>query len=84
MRSPLAETRRMLTSIAGAGLTFRMERIAVREAIKEEITLVHSPAHWDRVRGTGCAFLSSPDSALAHSQTRSPNHRLPRSLLRVL
>ncbi|KAM0756106.1 Arginase/deacetylase [Meredithblackwellia eburnea MCA 4105] len=35
------------------GLTSRMDRIAVREAIKDEILLVHSEGHWDRVRGTG-------------------------------
>ncbi|KAL8278779.1 hypothetical protein RQP46_008848 [Phenoliferia psychrophenolica] len=35
------------------GLTARMERIAVREAVKTEVLLVHSEGHWDRVRGTG-------------------------------
>lgn len=40
-----------------AGLTTRMERIAVREAVKEEILLVHSEGHWDRVRGTGYQTL---------------------------
>ncbi|GAA5842198.1 hypothetical protein JCM3766R1_005063 [Sporobolomyces carnicolor] len=36
-----------------AGLTARMQRVAVREAVREEIMLVHSEGHWDRVRATG-------------------------------
>ncbi|GAA5829321.1 hypothetical protein JCM5353_004040 [Sporobolomyces roseus] len=36
-----------------AGLTARMQRVAVREAVREEIMLVHSESHWDRVRATG-------------------------------
>ena len=42
--------------ITAKGLTARMDRIAVREAIKDEILLVHTEGHWDRVRGTGCEF----------------------------
>ncbi|KAI5476584.1 hypothetical protein MNV49_007471 [Pseudohyphozyma bogoriensis] len=40
-------------AIDAAGLTSRMERVAVREAVKQEILLVHSEGHWERVRGTG-------------------------------
>ncbi|GAA6064520.1 hypothetical protein JCM10212_004771 [Sporobolomyces blumeae] len=36
-----------------AGLTARMQRIAVREAVRDEVMLVHSEGHWDRVRATG-------------------------------
>lgn len=34
-----------------------MERVAVREAIRDEIMLVHSGNHWDRVRATGCTLF---------------------------
>lgn len=37
-----------------AGLTDRMERISVREVVRDEVMLVHSEGHWDRVRATGC------------------------------
>ena len=36
-----------------------MERIAVREAVRDEILLVHSPGHWERVRATECESLST-------------------------
>lgn len=45
-----------------AGLTARMHRVAVREAVREEIMLVHSEGHWDRVRATGCTFFALPFS----------------------
>ncbi|KAL8280223.1 hypothetical protein RQP46_007337 [Phenoliferia psychrophenolica] len=35
------------------GLIDRMERIVVREAVKNEILLVHTEGHWDRVRASG-------------------------------
>ncbi|SCZ95178.1 BZ3500_MvSof-1268-A1-R1_Chr11-2g03334 [Microbotryum saponariae] len=37
----------------GTGFLGRMERIAVREALRDEVTLVHSQAHFDRVRALG-------------------------------
>lgn len=56
-RPPFPPTELELTSPslrAEGGLTNRMERIAVREAVREEVMLVHSGGHWDRVRATGC------------------------------
>ncbi|GAA5848824.1 hypothetical protein JCM8547_006356 [Rhodosporidiobolus lusitaniae] len=35
------------------GLLTRMQRVAVREVLREEVMLVHSEGHWDRVRATG-------------------------------
>ncbi|GAA5844933.1 hypothetical protein JCM11251_007273 [Rhodosporidiobolus azoricus] len=35
------------------GLIGRMTRVAVREVLREEVMLVHSEGHWDRVRATG-------------------------------
>lgn len=33
-----------------------MVRVQVREALREEVMLVHSEGHWERVRATGCTF----------------------------
>ncbi|SCV73395.1 BQ2448_7321 [Microbotryum intermedium] len=38
------------------GFLGRMDRIAVREALRDEVTLVHSQAHFDRVRALGCEW----------------------------
>ncbi|KAM0791687.1 hypothetical protein ACM66B_003961 [Microbotryomycetes sp. NB124-2] len=39
--------------LRNSGLAARMERVAVREAVRDEVTLVHSEGHWDRVRALG-------------------------------
>lgn len=36
-----------------------MVRVPVREVLREEVMLVHSEGHWDRVRATGCTSLNS-------------------------
>ncbi|BGP49310.1 Histone deacetylase hda1 [Rhodotorula kratochvilovae] len=35
------------------GLVAKMVRVPVREVLREEVMLVHSEGHWDRVRATG-------------------------------
>ncbi|KAK4050595.1 Histone deacetylase hda1 [Microbotryomycetes sp. JL201] len=39
--------------LKNSGLAARMERVAVREAVRDEVMLVHSEGHWDRVRALG-------------------------------
>lgn len=58
---------------AAKGLTARMDRIAVREALKDEILLVHSEGHWDRVRGTGCTSSACPDHQSQRAEPCSPH-----------
>lgn len=48
-----------------------MERVAVREAVREEVMLVHSGGHWDRVRATGC------ESAVGSFLHRAESHSHP-------
>ncbi|GAA5932713.1 hypothetical protein JCM1841_001202 [Sporobolomyces salmonicolor] len=43
----------VFNKLTTTGLVNRMQRVAVREALREEVTLVHSEGHWDRVRATG-------------------------------
>lgn len=40
--------------ILAAGVVQRMAKIPVREVSKSEATLIHSAAHWDKVRATAC------------------------------
>lgn len=48
-----------------------MVRVQVREALKEEVMLVHSEGHWERVRATGCACpFFSPPVSFGSSPTR--------------
>ncbi|GAA5989512.1 hypothetical protein JCM11641_005556 [Rhodosporidiobolus odoratus] len=39
--------------LENGGLLSRMQQVAVREVVREEVMLVHSEGHWDRVRATG-------------------------------
>ncbi|KPV74546.1 uncharacterized protein RHOBADRAFT_54352 [Rhodotorula graminis WP1] len=39
--------------LLNGGLVARMVRVPVREVLREEVMLVHSEGHWDRVRATG-------------------------------
>ncbi|BGP17393.1 hypothetical protein JCM10213_001854 [Rhodosporidiobolus nylandii] len=39
--------------LSDEGLLDRMQLIRVREVVREEVMLVHSEGHWDRVRATG-------------------------------
>lgn len=48
----------LLFIIEDFGLLNRMQRINIREAVKDEILLVHSETHWERVRRTGCKSFS--------------------------
>ncbi|GAA6010687.1 hypothetical protein JCM10207_005798 [Rhodosporidiobolus poonsookiae] len=43
----------VFNKLQSGGLLARMQRIAVREVLREEVMLVHSEGHWDRVRATG-------------------------------
>ncbi|POY71533.1 hypothetical protein BMF94_5454 [Rhodotorula taiwanensis] len=43
----------IFNKLLNGGLTSRMVRVQVREALREEVMLVHSEGHWDRVRATG-------------------------------
>jgi hypothetical protein len=74
--------------LTAAGLTARMQRVAVREAVREEIMLVHSEGHWDRVRATGCKFCPSirlEDCTKTLNITHnSPIGRISRNLYRIL
>ncbi|BGO97405.1 Histone deacetylase clr3 [Rhodotorula toruloides ATCC 204091] len=43
----------IFNKLLNGGLTSRMVRVQVREALREEVMLVHSEGHWERVRATG-------------------------------
>ncbi|GAA5992848.1 hypothetical protein JCM10908_001371 [Rhodotorula pacifica] len=43
----------IFNKLLNGGLTARMVRVQVREALREEVMLVHSEGHWERVRATG-------------------------------
>ncbi|GAA5917900.1 hypothetical protein JCM6882_003984 [Rhodosporidiobolus microsporus] len=43
----------VFNKLTTGGLLDRMQRVAVREVLREEVMLVHSEGHWDRVRATG-------------------------------
>ncbi|GAA6044078.1 hypothetical protein JCM8097_005022 [Rhodosporidiobolus ruineniae] len=43
----------IFNKLSNGGLLSRMQRVQIREVVKEEVMLVHSEGHWDRVRATG-------------------------------
>ncbi|GAA5999704.1 uncharacterized protein JCM10292_003708 [Rhodotorula paludigena] len=43
----------IFNKLSNGGLLARMIRVPVREVLREEVMLVHSEGHWDRVRATG-------------------------------
>ncbi|CEQ43207.1 SPOSA6832_05110, partial [Sporobolomyces salmonicolor] len=65
---------------APTGLVNRMQRVAVREALREEVTLVHSEGHWDRVRATGCTSVSRAWWNLCRAPTLQRSLKLPPDL----
>lgn len=56
-----------------ASLDGRMQQVAVREAVREEVTLIHSEQHWERVRRMACRFpLLSPIRQLSSLASSLP------------
>jgi histone deacetylase 6 len=71
--------KRIFARLREAGLIGRMKKLPIEQVTEEQVALVHSPGHWDKVQGTECTFFPSfrPSFLAAYSSVQDLHPFVP-------
>jgi histone deacetylase 6 len=56
--------KRIFARLREAGLIVRMRKLPIQEVTPDQVALVHTLDHWDKVQGTECECISAPSRSL--------------------